>query len=187
MSELRGRIFAILAGGWLLATAGAAVLFGFQVLSALIIGGSLFSILIIASVLALVFGFLSYRRNPKRLLSRLNAVPLSKGRVPTVHVSIDRLTDRMGIDRPELYIVHLGQPNAFALGGGTLVVDRSLVRLLTSAELEAILAHELAHLEGHDSLIQTLANSLLRTVTSLTLVVLVPFAVVVSMSCWGSH
>jgi heat shock protein HtpX len=66
------------------------------------------------------------------------------------------------------------QPNAFALGSNTLVIDRSLIRLLPPAELEGVLAHELAHLEGYDSLLRTLATSLLRTVTVLLLLVAVP-------------
>jgi heat shock protein HtpX len=91
----------------------------------------------------------------------------------------------MGIDRPDVYIARLGQPNAFVLGSRTLVIDHSLVRLLTPAELEGVLAHELAHLEGYDSLLQTLAMSVLRMVTTLMLVVVLPFVAVVSLGCWG--
>ena len=91
----------------------------------------------------------------------------------------------MNVDRPEVYIAHLGQPNAFALGSGTLVIDRSLVRLLTLAELEGVLAHEFAHLEGYDALLRTLAMSLLRLVATLVLVMVVPFVVGVSLGCWG--
>ena len=91
----------------------------------------------------------------------------------------------MRVDPPTLYVAQLGQPNAFALGRDTLVVDRSLLRLLGPAEREAILAHELAHLEGRDTLVQTLANSLLRTVTGLVLVLVAPFVAVFGVGCWG--
>jgi heat shock protein HtpX len=185
VSSRRPRRLAILTGVGLLALAGIGVLVGTQVLDTLLAGSSLWSVLLFTGVLALGFGYLSYRVNTKRLLSHLNVAPLSQARAPRIHASVDRLTNRMNIDRPEVYVARLGQPNAFAFGSGTLVIDQSLIRLLTPAELEGVLAHELAHLEGYDSLLRTLATSLLRTMTALVLVVLVPFMVVVSMACWG--
>ena len=185
VSSRRPRGLAVLLGAWLLALAGIGVLVGSQLLGALLTDGTLPSVLVFTGVLALVFGYLSYRTNTKRLLSRLDVTPLTSARAPSIHASIDRLTRRMDINRPEVYVTRLGQPNAFALGTGTLVIDHSLIRLLTPAELEGVLAHELAHLEGYDSLLRTLAMSLLRTVMALVLVVLVPFVVVVSIACWG--
>ncbi|WP_273837905.1 M48 family metalloprotease [Halococcus sp. PRR34] len=185
VSSRRPRGLAILTGVWLLALAGIGLLVGSQVVGTILKGRSLWSVLLFTGVLALVFGYLSYRFNTKRLLSHLDVAPLSQARAPGIHAGVDRLTNRMSIDRPDVYTARIGQPNAFALGSGTLVIDQSLTRLLTPAELEGVLAHELAHLEGYDSLLRTLATSLLRTVTALLLVVLVPFVVVVSMACWG--
>ena len=185
VSSCRPRGLTVLTGVGLLALAGIGVLVGSQVLSTLLTGSSLWSVLLFTSVLALVFGYLNYRFNTKRLLSHLHVAPLSQARAPRIHASVDRLTNRMNIDRPDVYGARFGQPNAFALGSGTLVIDQSLIRLLTPAELEGVLAHELAHLEGYDSLLRTLGTSLLRTLTALVLVVIVPFVVVVSMACWG--
>jgi heat shock protein HtpX len=184
-SSRRPRGLTILAGIWLLALAVGGLFVGSQLLVVLLTGSSLSSVLLLTAVLALVFGYLSYRLNTKRLLAHLDVDPLSQARTPRIHTSVDRLTNRMSIDRPDVYVARLGQPNAFALGSGTLVIDQSLIQLLTPAELEGVLAHELAHLEGYDSLIRTLATSFLRTVTALMLVVLVPFMVVISMACWG--
>jgi heat shock protein HtpX len=185
VSSRRPRGLGILTGVGLLALAGIGVLVGSQMLSTLLARSSLWSVLLFTGVLTLGFGYLSYRLNTKRLLSHLNMAPLSQARAPRIHASVDRLTNRMNIGRSDVYTARLGQPNAFALGSGTLVIDQSLIRLLTPAELEGVLAHELAHLEGYDSLLRTLATSLLRTMTALVLVVLVPFVVVVSMACWG--
>lgn len=185
VSSRRPRGLAILVGAWLLALAGVGVLFGSHVIGVLLTGTNLPVLLLFTSGIALAFTYVNYRMSTKRLLLRLDATPLSEVHAPRIHESIDRLTRRMRIDRPDVYIARLGQPNAFALGSRTLVIDRSLVRLLTPAELEGILAHELAHLEGYDSLLQTLAMSLLRMVTTLVLMVVLPFVVIVSMSCWG--
>lgn len=185
LSSRRPRGLALLAGTLLLVLAGGGLFVGSQLLWTLFTGSSFWSILLVMGVFALVFGYLSYRLNTKRLLSRLDVTPLSQAHAPGIHESIARLSSRMRIDQPEVYLARLGHPNAFALGSGTLVIDRSLVRLLTPAELEGVIAHELAHLEGYDSLLRTLATSLLRTVTALVLVVLVPFVVIISMASWG--
>jgi heat shock protein HtpX len=185
VSSRRSRGLAILVGAWLLVLAGVVVLVGFQAISALLTGTDLPVILLIAGVSALAFGYASYRMSTKRLLTRLNVTPLSELHASGIQASIDTLTHRMGIDRPDVFIARLGQPNAFALGSRTLVIDSSLVRLLTPAELEGVLAHELAHLEGYDSLLQTLALILLRMVATLVLAVVIPVTVVVSLCCWG--
>ncbi|WP_264782720.1 M48 family metalloprotease [Haladaptatus sp. T7] len=181
----RPRGLAVLVGAWLLVLAGVTVLLGSRMVGVLLSSTSLPSVLLFAGGSALVFGYVSYRMSTKRLLVGLNTTPLSDVRAPSIHASIERLTRRMSIDRPEVYIARLGQPNAFALGSRTLVIDYSLVRLLTPAELEGVLAHELAHLEGYDSLLQTLAMSLLRMVASLALVVVLPLVMVTSLACWG--
>ncbi|UOO96376.1 M48 family metalloprotease [Halococcus dombrowskii] len=185
VSSRRPRGVAVLAGVWLLALAGIGVLVGSELFGALLADGALPSVLFVAVGFALLFGYLGYRTNSKRLLSRLDVTPLTQSRAPQIHASVDRLAQRMEIDRPEIYLGRLGQPNAFALGSDTLVVDQSLVRLLTPTELEGVLAHEFAHLEGYDSLLRTLATSLLRTVTSLLLILLVPLVIVVSLIGWG--
>ena len=184
-SSRRPRGLAILVGAWLLVLAGVVVLVGSRPIRTLLAIADLPAMLLFAGASALVFGYVSYRMSTKRLLERLDVTPLSEIRSPGIQASIDRLTHRMGIERPDVFIARLGQPNAFALGSGTLVIDYSLVRLLAPAELEGVLAHELAHLEGYDGLLQTLAMILLRMVATLVLVVVLPVMVVVSLGCWG--
>ncbi|UPM45139.1 M48 family metalloprotease [Halocatena salina] len=184
-STRRPRGLAILVGVGLLALAGVGVLVGVQMIGALLTSSSLPSVLLFAAGISLIVGYLSYRMSSTRLLSHLHATPLSDASAPGIHASLDRLTHKMHIDWPDVYVAHLDQPTAFALGSGTLVIDRSLTRLLTPAELEGVLAHELAHLEGYDSLLRTLAASLLRMIATLVLMVVLPAVAVVCLSCWG--
>jgi heat shock protein HtpX len=82
-----------------------------------------------------------------------------------------------------VFVADLKAPNAFALGGvrsGVLVVDLSLFRLLSPAEREAIVAHELAHLESYDAFVQTLAYSAMRTLVGLLLLPLLPVLLLVT-------
>jgi heat shock protein HtpX len=131
----------------------------------------------------LAFGLLSYRFGARQVLSRVGAVELPRERAPALHRLIDDLCDRMGIDRPAVAIAHLGEPNAFALGGaggGVIVFDPSLLRLLDRDELRAIAAHELAHLHSNDGLVQTLALSAVQTLVGVVVLVLFPLILLVS-------
>ncbi|AEH38826.1 M48 family metallopeptidase [Halopiger xanaduensis] len=125
----------------------------------------------------LVVGYLSYRFGRTQLLSQLEAVELPRSRAPTLYRRLDGLADRMDVEPPTVMIAQLPTPNAFALGsatGGVIVLDRSLFRLLSLEELEALVAHELAHLEGYDAFVQTLAYSVFRTIAGLAVVGLLP-------------
>ncbi|NKE35311.1 M48 family metalloprotease [Natronococcus sp. JC468] len=185
VSVRRPRVLAVLLGSWLLALAGFGIVVGVRVIEAFLSGTDLLVVTLLAIGIALLFGYLNYRIGTRRLLSRLETIPLSAVRAPSLQASVDRLTRRMNVDRPDVYVARLGQPNAFALGRRTLVVDRSLVRLLTAAELEGVLAHEFAHLERSDGLLRTLALSVLQTVTTLVLASLLPLVAVVTIGCWG--
>jgi heat shock protein HtpX len=63
------------------------------------------------------------------------------------------------VDRPKLYILPDGHPRALSVGRGAgasgIAVTQGLVGLLSPAELEGVLAHELAHARHRDLLVQT--------------------------------
>ncbi|AZH26866.1 M48 family metallopeptidase [Haloplanus aerogenes] len=132
--------------------------------------------------LALGMGYASYRIGTARLRYALDAVELPRREMPELYRRVDVLADRVGVEPPRLLVASLPGPNALALGGardGDVVIDGSLFRLLTAAELEAIIAHELAHLKRRDSLVKTLGYSLVRTATGIVWFVLLPIALLV--------
>jgi heat shock protein HtpX len=67
---------------------------------------------------------------------------------------LERLCMQADIERPTLRLVEDPTPEAFTVGSGasaSVVISTGLVDLLTERELEAILAHEVAHLANGDS------------------------------------
>lgn len=138
----------------------------------------LLAVLVVVTT-GVVLGYLSYRTGTEQLRRRLDAVPLPPERAPGLHRRLDAVVERMGIDRPQLLVTTLAAPNALAIGGGrdAIVFDRRLLRLLTAAELEALLAHELAHLETNDAMIQTVTYNLVQTLTGLVALIVLPVAV----------
>ena len=65
---------------------------------------------------------------------------------------------------PAIYVIESAQPNAFATGRSprhaAVAVTRGIVQMMTYAELEGVLAHELAHVKNRDILISTIAATI---------------------------
>ena len=132
------------------------------------------------SVVALLGAFLGYRSGVVGVAASLDATEFPEHRAPALHRRLRALTDRMGIDPPRLLLADLGAPNALSVGGpkrGAVVLDRRLLTLLNPEELEAIVAHELAHLEGYDTFLNTLALTAVRLLVSVAFVLVLPFVV----------
>jgi heat shock protein HtpX len=129
-------------------------------------------------VFTLAFGVSSYRFATERLLAGLDARELSPEEAPELRRRVRSLAAELDIDPPAVAVARMTMPNALAVGGGrgTVVLDRRLLGLLGGPELEAIVAHELSHLESRDGLVQTLAYSLVRTLVGLVVLVLAPVA-----------
>ena len=82
-------------------------------------------------------------------LGLVRARELPIGAAPGLHSTIERLAARAGVAKPRLYLIDDGLPRALATGrgprGSTLAVSAGLLTAASPAELEAVLAHELAH------------------------------------------
>jgi heat shock protein HtpX len=78
---------------------------------------------------------------------------------PIVHSTLERLALLAGIPKPRLYLLDDAHPRALSAGRGTsgsaVAVSRGLLALLSPAELEGVLAHELAKIHNRDVTVQT--------------------------------
>ncbi len=172
-------------GLWLLLFAVGSAVLVIRTIGAIVMNTTLGTVLVATVVLSLVVGVLSHQSSGERLLSRLPVSELSRSRAPSLHTSLDRLHERMAVDRPTLYLSRTNSPTAFVLGTDALVIDKSLLRLLSPAEIEGVFAHELAHLERNDGLLRTLIESVLRVLVGLLLMLIIPLLVVLTMFGWG--
>ena len=144
---------------------------------------SFVELVVVLVVATLVSTYVSYRFGTSRLIAAIETDRLPRERAPELHRRLDALVDRMDLARPTLYVGDLRAPNAFAVGGsdgGGLVVDRSLFRLLSSSELEGILAHELAHLERNDGLMAAVIDGFAQTVVGIATITAMPALLVLS-------
>lgn len=74
---------------------------------------------------------------------------------------IERLCQQRGLTVPKLGVIYDGTPNAFAYGrlraDARIVVTKGLLDVLTPNEVNAVLAHELGHVEHYDFAVMTAA------------------------------
>jgi heat shock protein HtpX len=126
--------------GWLLADLRGATLFAF----ASLLGASAV-----------------YFAGDRALLGMLGARPFALAEDPLLRSRTDRLAAALGVSPPKLHLIDDGFPRAFAVGRGprssSIAVSTGLLAALAADELDAVLAHELAHVRARDVLTQTFA------------------------------
>ena len=110
-------------------------------------------------VVGLLMAATVYWYGPRVILASLGARERPLGAAPAPHAPAARLARAAGVDRPRLYLLSDGHPRALSVGraGGPpgIALTQGLIGLLAPAELEGVLAHELAHARHRDLLVQT--------------------------------
>src|ERR671933_339752 len=97
-------------------------------------------------------------------LGMVGARELQRGEAPALHSTVERLAALAGVPKPRLYMLRDGYPRALSAGrgprGAAIAVSRGFLGASTPAEVEGVLAHELAHIRDRDVLIQTAVSVL---------------------------
>jgi heat shock protein HtpX len=98
----------------------------------------------------------------KLALHAMGAREVTPAEAPELHAMIDRLCVQADLPKPRVAIADTRMPNAFALGrspkSATVCATTGIMELLSPAELEGVMAHELTHVANRDVLVMTLAG-----------------------------
>jgi heat shock protein HtpX len=115
----------------------------------------------VAVIAAVLFG-IQYFTSDKIALSSMGAREVSPSEAPELHGMVERLCVQADIPKPKLAIVESPMPNAFAVGRtpskSTVGVTTALLNLVSPAELEGVLGHELTHIANRDVMVMTIAS-----------------------------
>ncbi len=127
--------------------------------------------LTMALIFAAIMNFTSYFFSDKIALAMYRAQPVTREQLPRAYEIVERLTQKIGIPMPKMYVIPTDSPNAFATGRNpnhaSVAVTEGILNLLTDEELEGVLAHELGHVRNRDILISSIAATLAGAITFL--------------------
>lgn len=126
-------------------------------------------------VLGLIFAAFtsigSWYYSDKAALAAYQAQPLAPEQAPELYALVKKLSDRAEIPTPKMFIVPTKAPNAFATGRdpqhAALGITEGILELLSTEELEGVIAHELTHVKNRDTLTQSVAGTLAGAITFL--------------------
>ncbi|MFO0837174.1 MAG: M48 family metalloprotease [Phycisphaerae bacterium] len=116
-------------------------------------------------LLGLVFGGLgnlvAYWFSDRIALTAMQAQPVNHTEAPWLVDTVERLALRAGLPTPRVYVCPHSAPNAFATGrnprNSAVAITAGMLRDFPRHEIEAVMAHEIAHIKNRDVLIATVA------------------------------
>ena len=127
--------------------------------------------MLLALGVAAVTNFVAYFFSDKIALATYRAQPVTRDQLPRVYEVVERMTQRIGLPMPKIYVIPTDSPNAFATGRNpahaSVAVTEGILNLLNDEELAGVLAHELGHVNNRDILISSIAATIAGAITFL--------------------
>lgn len=113
---------------------------------------------------ACVAVIVQYRYAPTAALRALDAERVDESEYPDLHARVARLASQADVPAPDLAVAPHATPNAFATARGrgqaVVAVTEGLLDAVEGDELDAVLAHEIAHVKHRDALVLSLVTVL---------------------------
>ncbi len=113
-------------------------------------------------VVAVVLLVLQLFTSDKLAMATMGVKEVSPAAEPELHGIIERLCVQADLPKPRVCVMETSMPNAFAMGRSrkstTVCATRGILDLLSPAELEGVMAHEITHVINRDVMVMTLAS-----------------------------
>lgn len=124
-------------------------------------------------ILAIGMNFFTYFFSDKVALAMYRAHPLTPEQNPEIYRRVapivQRLAQRMNIPMPKLWLIPEESPNAFATGRdpqhASVAFTVGILKYMSDAEIEGVVAHELGHVLHRDILISSVAATIATAIT----------------------
>jgi heat shock protein HtpX len=121
--------------------------------------GAAASLIIVVAVVLLMVQFFG---SDKIALASMGVKEVSAAQEPELHAIVERLCVQADLPKPRIGVIETSMPNACAMGKSrkntTVCATRGIMQMLSPAELEGVMAHELTHVINRDVMVMTLAS-----------------------------
>jgi heat shock protein HtpX len=119
-------------------------------------GASVIVVIAVVLLLMQLFG------SDKLAMAAMGVKEVSPEQEPELHGIIDRLCVQADLPKPRVCVIETSVPNACAMGrsqkSASVTATRGILDMLSPAELEGVMAHELSHVINRDVMVMTLAS-----------------------------
>ncbi len=117
---------------------------------------------------AIAYVAIQYYSSGSQALSMAGARQIQKADNPRLYRIVENLAITTGLPMPNVYLVDDPAPNAFATGRdpehAAVAATTGLLEIMDDAELEGVMAHEIAHVKNFDIRVTTIVFGLVVVV-----------------------
>ena len=130
--------------------------------------------LVMALFFSLIFNVISLWFSDKIVLKMYKAQQIQRGHASGLYEMVEKLTRKAKLPMPGVYIIPDDAPNAFATGRSpkhaAVAATQGLIDALSEDEIEAVIAHEITHIQNRDTLVGTFAAVIASTIVHLAMI-----------------
>jgi len=134
------------------------------------------SITYIVVVVTAIYALIQYFAASKLAVASTGAVEIQKRDNPRLFRIVENLSITLGIATPKIYIIEDSAPNAFATGRdpkhAIVAATTGLLDIMDDNELEAVMAHEMGHVQNYDIRVSMIAFGLVSAIALLSDIVM---------------
>lgn len=134
-----------------------------------LMGGDIVGAMLLFGVLAAVLNFVTYFWSHKFVLWSYRAKIVTEAEAPRLHAIVRRLAAQTRLPMPQVAVMPLQVPNAFATGRNpkhaVVAATQGILDMLDDDELEGVMAHELGHVRNRDMLVMSVAATVAGAIT----------------------
>jgi len=125
---------------------------------------------------AAVYAFFQYFIASSLALAMTGAHQIEKKDNPRLYRIVENLSITLGVPTPKIYLIEDPAPNAFATGRdpkhAVVAATTGILEIMDDSELEAVMAHEMGHVQNYDIRVSMIAFGLVSAIGILADIVL---------------
>lgn len=125
---------------------------------------------------ALIYALIQYFAAGSLAVAMTGAKQIEKADNPRFYRIVENLSITLGMPMPKVYIIEDAAPNAFATGrnpkNAIVAATTGLIEIMNDRELEAVMAHEMGHVQNYDIRVSMIAFGLVSAIGILSDIVL---------------